>query len=62
MSDLNDVIRVAMALGIKLTHADVGTESCECWADRVLLAAMHADRGEMAACQAAIDSANLYAV
>ena len=62
MFDMIDIIRVAMALGIKLTNADVGSYLCQCWIDRVLLAAMHADRGEMAACQAAIDSANAYAV
>ena len=34
----------ATALGIKLTNANEGTEIYQCWADRVLLAALHAEK------------------
>jgi len=33
---------------------------CDAWADRVALAQMHFDRGDMLACQWAIDGANAY--
>ena len=62
MSDLIDVIRVAMALGIKLTNAELGTEICQALADRVALAQMHFEGGDMIACQRAIDGANAYAI
>jgi len=50
MFDISEIIKSAMALGIKLTHADVGSELCNAWADRVALAQMHFERGEMEAC------------
>jgi hypothetical protein len=62
MTDINQVCASAKQLGIKLTNANLGTDICDCWIDRVLLAAMHFERGDMAACQAAIDSANAYSV
>jgi hypothetical protein len=61
MTNINEVIRQAKALGIKLTNADLGTDLCQCWTDRVELAAMYFARGEMTKCQAAINDANRYA-
>jgi hypothetical protein len=51
-----------MALGIKLTHAELDTELCNAWSDRVALAQMYADRGDMDACERAINDANAYAI
>jgi len=62
MTNINEIIKAAMALGIELTNAELGTELCNAWADRVALAQMHFDRGDMVACQRAIDGANPYAV
>jgi hypothetical protein len=43
-------------------NAELGTELCQCWADRVALAKMQFERGDMVACQLAIDGANRYAI
>jgi hypothetical protein len=61
-SFLNKVIKLAVDLGIKLTSAEIESEIYECWADRVLLAAMLFDRGDMEQCQKVIDDANRYAI
>jgi hypothetical protein len=60
--DTNEVIEAANALGIRLTNANWDTEICGCWADRVMEAKMHWDRGDMIRCQEMIDDANRYAV
>ena len=62
MSNINEIIKAAKDLGIKLTNAEIGTELCYAWADRVALAQMHFDRGDMIACQRAIDGVNAYAI
>ena len=62
MPSINEIIKAAMDLGIKLTNAELGTEFCQAWEDRVALAKMQFDRGDMVACQAAIDGANAYAI
>jgi hypothetical protein len=60
--DVNKVIEAAKALGIKLTAADLDTQACEQWADRVMNAKLLFDRGDMAEAQAMIEEANAYAV
>jgi hypothetical protein len=62
MSNINEIIKAAKDLGIKLTNAEIGTELCNAWADRVAMAQMHFDRGDMIACQRAIDGFNAYAI
>lgn len=62
MSKIMEIITAAQRLGIKLTAAKLDTEICEAWLDRVQLAAMHFERGDMAACQTAIDDADRYAI
>ncbi len=62
MADINTIILQAKSLGIKLTNAELGTDLCQCWIDRVELAAMYFARGEMTKCQAAINDANRYAI
>ena len=41
----NAVIETAKKLGIKLTNAELGTEICQCWADRVQWAGVCFDDG-----------------
>jgi hypothetical protein len=60
--DVNTVIEAAEGLGIKLTNAELGTQACEQWADRVMNAKLLFDRGDMAECKAAIEDANAYAI
>jgi hypothetical protein len=61
--DINfQIIDHAMSLGIKLTNAELGTEICQYWEDRVQCAAMEFERGDMEACQEMIDNANRYAI
>jgi hypothetical protein len=62
MQDINQIIEAAKALGIKLTNAELGTELCECWIDRVLNAQVAFERDDMTTCQEMIDSANAYAI
>ena len=62
MTNIKQIVEAALALGIKLTHADLGTDLCQCWADRVALAKSYFDRGEMAKCQEMISEANRYAI
>jgi hypothetical protein len=38
------------------------TELCQCWADRVAVAKMQFDRGDMVAGQLAIDGPNRHAI
>jgi hypothetical protein len=59
---VNEVIKHARLLGITLTAAEHGTGIYECWADRVLCAAMLFERGDTEACQTMIDEANRYAI
>jgi hypothetical protein len=60
--DENEIIDAAKQLGIKLTNAELGSELCEAWADRVLQAKKHYDDGRMEDCKRAIDDANAYAI
>jgi hypothetical protein len=60
--DINEVINNAKALEIKITNANLGTELCECWIDRVMDAKRAWDCGDMTECQALINDANRYAV
>jgi hypothetical protein len=60
--DENEVIDAAKELGIKLTAAELGTEICQAWADRVLQAKAQFDRGDMEACKVSIDEANACAI
>jgi hypothetical protein len=60
--DINEVIATAKALDIKLTNAEIGTDICQCWIDRVVGAWLAYDRGDMEGCQDLIDSANAYAI
>jgi hypothetical protein len=60
--DENKLIASAKALGIKITRAELGSDICQCWADRVLYAQKAFDDGDMAECQAAIEDANIYAI
>jgi hypothetical protein len=62
MANINEIIKAAQSLGIKLANAEGGTELCQCWADRVAPAKMQFERGDIAACQLAIDGANRYAI
>ena len=52
----------AKELGIRLTNAEVGTDICQAWEDRVDLAIKYWNDGDMENCQAAIDEANKYAI
>lgn len=60
--NINQIIDNAKALGIKLTNADLDTEICKCWADRVQLAAKMFKDGRYEDCQDMIDDANSYAI
>ena len=60
--DENEIIAAAKQLGIKLTDADLGSEICEAWADRVRWAKVCCDEGRLEECQRAIEDANAYAV
>jgi hypothetical protein len=60
--DIDGIIDAAKALGIVLTNAEIGTEICQSWCDRVLWAKACWDQGKLDACQAAIDEANRYAI
>lgn len=60
--NIDQLTTAAKSLGITLTNAEIGTDLCDCWQDRVQQAAMLFERGDMAGCQAAIDAANGYAV
>jgi hypothetical protein len=57
----NEIIVAAKQLGIKLTNAELGSEICEAWADRVRWAKACFDEGRMDECQRAIEDANAYA-
>jgi hypothetical protein len=48
---IEQIIQNAKDLGIKLTSAEVDTDICQCWADRVELAARHFEKGNMTECQ-----------
>jgi hypothetical protein len=61
MYDINQIIKMAKDLEIKLTNAELDTELCQCWIDRVLQANMQFERGDMAACLDTIEEANRYA-
>ena len=45
-----------------LTDAELGSEICEAWADRVRWAKVCWDEGRLEECQRAIEDANRYAV
>ena len=60
--DENEIIATAKALGIKLTNAELGSEHCEAWADRVRWAKVCLDEGRLEECQRTIEDANAYAV
>jgi hypothetical protein len=60
--DWNDIIKWARRLGIKLTNANLDTELCGCWADRVLIAKKAFKQGDLDHCQTWIDEANSYAI
>jgi hypothetical protein len=62
MYDINLIIKMAKDLNIKLTNAELDTEICQCWMDRVLQANMQFERGDMAACLDTIEDANRYAI
>ncbi len=64
MSDMNinEICEAAQQLEIKLTNAELGTDLCEAWEDRVVLAAKLFAEGEFDACQTMIDEANRYAI
>ena len=62
MANIKEIVKAAQSLGIKLANAELGTELRQCWADRVALAKMQFERGNMVACQLAIDGANRYAI
>jgi len=61
-ADDTRIIAAAKSLGIKITNAELGTAMCAAWADRVALAIVHFDKGDMLGCQAHIDEANSYAI
>jgi hypothetical protein len=61
MYDINQIIKMAKDLEIKLTNAELDTELCQCWIDRVLQANMQFERGDMAACLDTIEEADRYA-
>jgi hypothetical protein len=44
---IEQITSEAQKLGITLTNAEIGTELCQAWADRVEQAAMQFSRGEM---------------
>ena len=62
MANIKEIIKAAQSLGIKLANAELGTELCQCWADRIALAKMQFERGDMIACHLAIDGAKRYAI
>ena len=62
MANINEIIKAAQSVGIKLANAELGTELCQCWADRVAVAKMQFGRGDMVACQLAIDGPNRHAI
>lgn len=56
------IIEAAKALEITLTNAELETEICQAWANRVELAVSLFAKGDMKGCQAAIGEANRYAI
>ena len=58
--DENEIIAAAKQLGIKLTNAELGSELCEAWADRVRWAKVCFDKSRTEDCQRAIEDANAY--
>jgi hypothetical protein len=60
--DINQIIEAAKSLGIALTNAELGTELCKAWSDRVELAWSRWEAGDMQGCQRAINMANKYAI
>jgi hypothetical protein len=57
-----DLTTLAMLLGASLTRARPGSELYECWANRIVLAAAHFDRGDEARAREWIANANSYAI
>jgi hypothetical protein len=57
-----DKYQQAKQLGITLTSAEIGTELCEAWEDRVDLAIKYWDEGNYQECQSWIEEANRYAI
>ena len=55
MSD--EIYRAAEDFGVESTDDEHGTELCERWADSLALARMHLNRGDLKACQRAIEEA-----
>jgi len=62
MTDIIQIIKAAEALGINVTAAELGTELCNAWIDRVAAAKTLFDKDDMAGCQEMIDEANSYAI
>ena len=60
--DINEIIAAAKDLGIKITAAELGTDLCQCWEDRVALAKSYFDRGNLVKCREMIKEANRYAI
>jgi len=52
----------ARELGIKLTNAEIGTDICQAWEDRVDLAIKYWNAGDMERCQEWVEEANRYAI
>lgn len=59
---INEIIQAAIDLKITITIADHESEIYKCWADRVLLARMLAERGNLDGCEKMRAEANRYAV
>ena len=59
---IEQIIKGARKLGITMTNAEIDTELCQCWADRVELAMMRFEDGDMIKTQKWIDESNRYAI
>ena len=62
MGNFDEVITAARQLGISVTEAELGSELCQAWADRVLGAKAKFEAGDMEGCQELIGEANRYAI
>ena len=59
---IEQITEAAAKLGIDITNAEIGTDICQCWADRVQAAWNAWEDDDMVRCQEAIDAANAYAI
>lgn len=60
--NIEQITEAAVKLEITLTNAEVGTDLCQCWADRVQAAWYAWQDGDLDRCRESIDAANAYAI